>query len=143
MKQFDDLTEELIKNDIKPSVQRIKILEYMQNCHDHPTADQLYNALKQTVHSLSKATVYNTLTLFAEKGLVRVLTLENTENRYDIITANHGHFLCETCGRIADFEINIESFKTAALNAYKIHQKDVFFKGVCPECLSKSIKEGG
>jgi len=127
LKQFDNLTEELIKNDIKPSIQRIKILEYMLDCHEHPTADQLYNALKESVHSLSKATVYNTLAVFTEKGLVKVLTLENTESRYDIITVNHGHFLCEACGRISDFAIDIDSFKTNTLDDYRIDQKDVFF----------------
>ena len=136
MKQFDHLTEVLWEKDIKPSIQRIKILEYLQSCHEHPTTEQIYLALKDIVHSLSKATVYNTLAVFAEKGLVKVLTLENTENRYDIITANHGHFLCESCGSISDFAINIESFKTNTLDDYRINQKDVFFKGACPECLS-------
>ena len=136
MKHFDDLSEMLINKDIKPSIQRIKILEYMQGCHKHPTVEQIYNELKTKVHSLSKATIYNTLTLFVEKGLVRILTLENSENRFDILTGDHGHFVCESCGSITDFEIKMDHIHVEQLKACRIRQKDVFYKGICQSCLN-------
>ena len=135
MNSFDTLSKILSENDIKPSIQRIKILEYLIENRVHPTADNVYLYLKQKMNFVSKATVYNTLALFAEKGMVRVLTFENNENRYDINVLDHGHFICETCGNVEDFQINLEDVKTPELDQYNIFQKDVYFKGICPKCL--------
>ena len=137
MQRFDTLSEKLTDRNIKPSIQRLKILEYLLGCKAHPTVEQIYNELKTKVHSLSKATIYNTLTLFAEKGLVRVLTLENTENRYDILTHDHGHFVCETCGAITDIEVSMDRLKANQLDACQINQIDVFYRGICKRCLDK------
>lgn len=137
MDLFDQISKKLESHDITPSVQRIQVLAYLTESHSHPTADDVYQNLKNKMNSLSKATVYNTLALFAEKGIVRVLTLENNENRYDTIIHNHGHFICENCGDIFDFQINIDSFETNGINNCKISQKDVYFRGVCSKCLSK------
>ena len=137
MQRFDTLSEKLTDRNIKPSIQRLKILEYLLGCKAHPTVEQIYNELKTKVHSLSKATIYNTLTLFAEKGLVRVLTLENTENRYDILTHDHGHFVCETCGAITDIEVSMDRLQANQLDACQINQIDVFYRGICKRCLDK------
>jgi len=135
MNSFDTFSNILSENDIKPSIQRVKILEYLINDRIHPTAENVYLNLKKKMNFVSKATVYNTLALFAEKGLVRVLTFENNENRYDINVQDHGHFICETCGNVEDFQINLEDVKAPELDQYKIFQKDVYFKGICPKCL--------
>jgi Fur family peroxide stress response transcriptional regulator len=135
MNLFDNLSEELIRNNIKPSVQRIKILEYLLAFQNHPTADQIFHDLKKKVNSLSKATVYNTIALFAQKGLLKVLTLEDNEKRYDIETSSHGHFVCNSCKNIYDFDINIDSFTVDKLDDFKVTDKDVYFKGICHTCL--------
>ena len=135
MNSFNNLSEVLLKNNITPSVQRIKILEYLVTRKNHPTADQLYHDLKK-VHSLSKATVYNTLALLAEKGIVKVLTLENNENRYDIIMGDHGHFLCDVCKKVYDFSMDLDRLAAQGLDGFEITDKNVCFKGICPECLS-------
>jgi Fur family peroxide stress response transcriptional regulator len=137
MKLFNNLSGELAESGIKPSIQRVKILEYLIKERNHPTAEELFHDLEKDVNSLSKATVYNTLALFAKKGLVRVLTFENNENRYDVDTLDHGHFFCESCGAVADFKIDISDFKADALEKCKITQKDVYFRGVCAACLAK------
>lgn len=137
MKQFDDLAQLLIEKSIKPSIQRIKILQYMLSFKGHPTVEQIYHDLISKMHSLSKATIYNTLALFAEKGLVRILTLENNENRYDVLTFDHGHFVCESCGSITDFKINMDHIPVDQLCACHIRQRDVFYKGICQSCLKK------
>jgi len=136
MNLFDNLSEELVKNNVKPSVQRIKILEYLLTYKDHPTADQIFNELKKKIHSLSKATVYNTLSLFSDKGLLKVLTLEDNEKRYDITTSCHGHFICNSCKNIYDFAVNVDSLKIDKMDDFLIIDKDVCFKGLCPSCIS-------
>jgi Fur family transcriptional regulator, peroxide stress response regulator len=137
---FEDLSIELIDRDIRPSYQRLKILEYLLNNQHHPTVDQIFKDLQREIPTLSKATVYNTLKAFIEAQLVRVINVADNEHRYDIIMKKHGHFKCESCGAIFDFQINIDEFVTDALNHFQINAKDVYFKGICPGCLSNKNK---
>ena len=66
----------LEKCGIKPSLQRIAVVEYLMENRIHPTADDIYHALCILVPTLSKTTVYNTLKLFAYQGAVQVLTIK-------------------------------------------------------------------
>ncbi|QGU00231.1 Peroxide stress regulator [Candidatus Syntrophocurvum alkaliphilum] len=119
---------------IKPSYQRIKILEFLLNNRIHPNVDQIYKELVSELPTLSKTTVYNTLNLFIEKGLVQMLTIEENETRYDIDTSVHGHFKCNNCEEIYDFSV---SLSTDELKDFKIKEKYVYFKGVCKDCSTK------
>lgn len=141
MKQsFEDPLNELLKRNIRPSHQRIKVLEYLIKNHGHPTVDQIFNDLQVEIPTLSKSTVYNTLNSFIEAQFTRMITIEDNETRYDIILKNHGHFKCEACGAIYDFVINIDLFASDELKGFKINDKNVYFKGICPECLSNKNK---
>jgi len=91
--------------------------------------------LLKEIPSLSKTTVYNTLNSFVEAHLVRVITIEDNETRYDIVMENHGHFKCESCGGIYNFSVNIDSLEYDELNDFVISKRDVYFKGVCSKCL--------
>lgn len=135
---FEDLSKELKNKNIRLSHQRLKVLEYVANHRCHPTVEQIYNDLHKEIPTLSKTTVYNTLNTLIEAGLVKLITIEDNETRYDIITDNHGHFKCESCGAIYDFEINIDSFDSEDLNGFKINNKDVYFKGICSKCIEKT-----
>ena len=133
---FKDLSTELITKNIRPSFQRLKVLEYLINNPCHPTVDQIYKDLQSEIPTLSKTTIYNTLDLFQKADLVQVLTIEDNETRYDIITKTHGHFKCEKCGAISNFAVDIDSLIPEELTGFKVMNKNVYFKGVCPKCLS-------
>jgi len=133
---FKDLAAELKNRKVRPSYQRIKVLEYLNKNQCHPTVDQIFKDLKSEIPTLSKSTIYNTLNLFLRSGLIREINIEDNEIRYDIITKNHGHFKCENCGKIFNFSIDFNSFKTEELSGFKIIDKNVYFKGICPGCLS-------
>lgn len=132
--KYDDLLNELKLKKIRLSHQRLKVLEFLAKNYIHPTADQIYNGLHDEVPTLSKTTVYNTLNSLVETGLVRVINIEDNEARYDIVTENHGHFKCGKCGKIFDFDIDIDSFKSHGLTNFKIMDKNIYFKGICPQC---------
>ncbi len=138
--KYDDLLNELKKKKIRLSHQRLKVLEYLTQNYIHPTADQIYTGLHDEVPTLSKTTVYNTLNSLAEAGLVRVINIEDNETRYDIVVDNHGHFKCESCKKIFDFNIDIDSFDTHDLYGFKIADKNIYFKGICPQC-QKNLKK--
>lgn len=132
---FEDLLNKLKDKKIHLSHQRLKVLEYLVVNKCHPTVDQIYSNLHSEVPTLSKTTVYNTLNLLAEAGLVRVINIEDNENRFDIITGNHGHFKCESCKNIYDFNIDIDLFDSNDLQNFSINDKNVYFKGICPQCI--------
>jgi len=76
---------------------------------------------------------------------VRVINIEDNETRYDIVLENHGHFKCESCGSISNFSIDVDLLKSDDLQHFKIHDKNVYFKGICPGCLANisNKNEGG
>ncbi|MEA4846833.1 MAG: Fur family transcriptional regulator [Clostridiaceae bacterium] len=133
---FEDLKRKLKIRNINLSYQRLKVLEYLTQNQCHPTVDQIFIELQKHIPTLSKTTIYNTLRVLIDAGLVRVITIEDNETRYDIVTENHGHFKCESCGTIYDFSIDIDSLTSGDLNNFKIKDKNVYFKGICPRCLS-------
>lgn len=135
---FEDLKEELKIRHINLSHQRLKVLEYLIQNQYHPTVDQIFTELHQEISTLSKTTVYNTLRVLVEAGLVRAINIEDHETRYDINVENHGHFKCESCARIDDFRIDTDSLVFDDLNNFVIKEKNVNFKGICPRCLSMS-----
>lgn len=108
--KIEFLTNELQKKGIRPSYQRIKVLECLYRKDTHPTVDEIFRMLSPEIPSLSKATIYNTLHTFVEAGLVRVVSIDGTELRYDITLSNHGHFKCEMCGTIYNFQIDMDPF---------------------------------
>jgi Fe2+ or Zn2+ uptake regulation protein len=132
---FEELKKKLNLKKINLSHQRLKVLEYLTQNRCHPTVDHIFTELHKDIPTLSKTTVYNTLRALAEAGMVRVITIEDNETRYDIDVENHGHFKCESCGTIYDFSIDIEALVSKDLSNFKINDKNVYFKGVCPRCL--------
>ncbi len=132
---FDDPSTALISRKVRPSYQRIKVLEYLIKNQCHPTVDQIFQDLQGEIPTLSKSTIYNTLKLFAAAGLIRVITIEDNETRYDILTEDHGHFKCEKCGAIYNFAVDVDALATGDLTGFKVMEKNVYFKGICPKCL--------
>jgi len=132
--RFESLKEKLKNRNINLSYQRLKILEYLAENQCHPTVDQIFTDIQKNIPTLSKTTVYNTLKKLVEEGLVRVINIEDTETRYDINVEDHGHFKCENCGNIFDFSINMDSLISNELDDFKIYDRHVYFKGICPQC---------
>ncbi|MEA3505629.1 MAG: Fur family transcriptional regulator [Bacteroidota bacterium] len=127
----------LIDNGINPSYQRIKIMEYLLKNRTHPTIDTIYLDLKQIMPKLSKTTIYNTLQQFIEKGITQIINIENNETRYDVDTSTHGHFKCENCGIIYDFDFDVEKLAATGIDDFEIHQTHVYLKGICSNCKNK------
>jgi len=131
------LTHALQEKDIRPSYQRIRILECLHQKDAHPTVDAIYQALSPEIPTLSKATIYNTLHTFVQAGLARAVNIDENELRYDGTLTPHGHFKCEMCGIIYNFDLDIDSLSVSGLDQFQINEKNVSFKGICPECLSR------
>jgi len=132
-----NIIEVLKEYDIAPSMQRIKILEYLQNYKIHPTADMIYQALEDEIPTLSKTTVYNTLKTFTEKGILVALSLFENEVRYEYNTYPHIHFKCIKCNKIYDMDKSFDLYKDDIINGHKVIEHHVNLKGVCKECIKE------
>ena len=124
----------LVKHNIRPSVIRIMIYDFLKDNKSHPTVDEIYHGILPEAPTLSRTTVYNSVKLFSEKGLLKILPIDGVQIRYDADTAFHGHFYCENCKRVFDF--NLDSSTECGLDGFKIQQKEVFYSGCCDKCLN-------
>lgn len=127
----------LKKHSIKPSTIRIKMLKYLMENRIHPTVDEIYHALLKDIPTLSKTSVYNTLDIFLKNGIVSLVTIEEKETRYDIDTSLHGHFKCESCGEVYDFQVNAENLKEEGIEDFDVLDKKIYYSGICEKCKKK------
>lgn len=132
------LRDVLAGRGIKPTFQRLTVLAAVTENRSHMTIRGLHVLLVKKIPTLSKTTLYNTLELFAAKGLVRALTIDPGEARYDGIIAPHHHFSCSGCGRILDLEISCPTGRAGELHGHRIDEVHGYFKGVCRDCLAKA-----
>jgi len=97
-----DLIQKLVEHGIQPSAQRLAVAEYVLFTEDHPTADQVWGRVRETFPMLSRATVYNTLNLFVEKGLLQQLVLAEGSVVFDPKMEPHHHFVDQDTDEIHD-----------------------------------------
>jgi Fe2+ or Zn2+ uptake regulation protein len=124
-------------NCIKITPQRLEILKYLDEHHTHPTADNIYSALKAKNPSLSKTTVYNSLETLKKHKLIHSLTISASESHYDIRKCMHHHFLCSDCGEIIDIEMACPNVDKIVRGGHHVDEVHGYFKGVCKNCLKK------
>jgi len=133
------LRKTLKEKGISPSIQRLKVYEYLFSHRNHPSVDMIYDSIKDEIPTLSKTTVYNILKLFMKNDLVKSITIEGNELRFDAYTKPHAHFKCIKCGDIYDFEIDEEIYTKKEIEGNKILEHHIYFLGICKNCL-KNIK---
>ena len=136
LKESMNVYEYLLSYDIKPSVQRIAIMDYLLKHHTHPCIDEIYMALHDDIPTLSKTTVYNTLKLFVEHGAAKMLTIDERNACFDGDTSAHAHFQCKCCGRIFDMPMHISENEMNEMTdkGFSVEEIHSYYKGVCPEC---------
>jgi Fur family peroxide stress response transcriptional regulator len=133
---IDGIKDFLSDHSIKPSIQRVKIYQFLLNNKIHPTADEIYNRLNDELITLSKTTVYNTLHLFVDKGVVLPIHIEGNEVRYDADFSQHAHFKCYGCGMVYDLNLNLNTQVISELKNFEIKDIQVLMSGLCDKCVS-------
>ena len=131
----------LLQHDIKPSVQRLAIINYLYEHRTHPTADEIYAGLIDQIPTLSKTTVYNTLNLFYQQAAILSLTIDDKNVRFDIDTSDHAHFKCLNCGKVFDVPAVLDSVTAIDLeNGFIVAEKHLYLKGYCSSCNERPNK---
>ncbi|MBW2038323.1 MAG: transcriptional repressor [Deltaproteobacteria bacterium] len=122
------------------TIQRYAILEFLQGNKLHPTVEEIYQSLRGVYPAISRATVYNTLELFKQQGLIQEITIERDKVRYDYRIEPHHHFLCRRCGQVYDVEVKgCPIAERERVDGHKVEELRPYIIGICSECL----KEGG
>ncbi len=125
----------LMSYNIRPSLTRVMIFDYLRNNRTHPTADEIFSALHPKAPTLSKTTVYNTVKLLSSEGVIKMITIEEKQARFDACADNHGHFLCIDCGKVYDFDITFPEDNLP--EKFDVSTKDIYFTGKCSKCSKK------
>jgi Fe2+ or Zn2+ uptake regulation protein len=133
----------LVEYNIKPSVQRIAIMNYLLNHRTHPCADEVYSNLSKTMPTLSKTTVYSTLKLLAEHGAALMLTIDETNVCFDGDTSPHAHFLCKKCAKVYDLPMPTQIKEVMQMDSagHMITEVHYYYKGICNNCLKDLNKD--
>lgn len=115
---------------IQPSAQRVAVADYVLDTQEHPSAEQVWARVKERFPMLSRATVYNTLNLFVEKGLLRELVLAEGKVLFDPKLAPHHHFIDEDTQSVVDIPWDALQVKhVEALRGFDVREYQVVLRG--------------
>jgi Fe2+ or Zn2+ uptake regulation protein len=121
-----DVVSLLQDHGVQPSAQRVAVGEYVLSTDDHPSADDVWQKVRKSFPMISRATVYNTLHLFVEKGLLREFVLAEGKVVFDPNVQPHHHFIDEHTGVIYDVPwgalrvSNVEGLKGFGVREYQV-----------------------
>lgn len=128
---------------LKVTHQRTEIFSELARTDEHPDAETLYQRVHSRLPSVSRDTVYRTLTMLEEKGLLTRVGMPGS-SRYDANTDLHHHFVCLRCGLIKDFtssSMNDMSPPAEVRDWGNVEAIRVQIRGVCRECLDKQRED--
>jgi len=101
---MNNIVQMLVDRGISPTQQRVHIATVLLSKSQHLSADQVMHIVNRDSNVASKATVYNTLGLFARKGLVREVIIDPSKVFYDSNTSPHHHFYNVSSGELMDID---------------------------------------
>jgi Fe2+ or Zn2+ uptake regulation protein len=125
-----DETTILREHGINPSAQRVAVARYVLHTDEHPSADEVLSRVQDDFPHVSRATVYNTLHLFVEKGLLRQFAITEGRVIYDPKTDDHHHFIDDDTGEIHDVPWDaVEVARVGQLEDYEVREYQVVMHG--------------
>jgi Fur family peroxide stress response transcriptional regulator len=135
------IIETLRKKGYKATTQRIAICRFALHSRDHPTAQRIYEEVKKVHPTVSLATVYKTLQILTEHGLIQELDLPQSQARFDSYVGPHLNLVCVRCGNIQDFDDDaaqelVERVAAKAEFTRTGQRLDVY--GICKICRNRT-----
>ena len=117
--------------------QRQLILDTVKNCFFHPNATEVYDMVRQE-HSISLATVYNSLNYLSENGYIMRVAIAGEPDRFDGNILEHQHAICDECGKV--FDVEVHGIKEALQKDYGIDITSLSLNlhCICTDCTQKS-----
>ena len=118
-----------------------KILEIVTASSGHMTAEEIFDALRQTYPAVVLATVYNNLNRLGQEDLIRKVSVEGMPDRYDR-TLRHDHLVCKQCGRLLDIDLGDLTAQLEQKAGISILSYDLKLMYLCEDCRKKLSKKG-
>jgi Fur family peroxide stress response transcriptional regulator len=135
------IIEALRRKGYKATPQRIAICQFALHSRDHPSAQRIYNKVKEAYSTVSLATVYKTLQVLKELGLIQELNFSQSQTRFDCYMKPHINLVCLQCGNIKDLDsLTAQEIagRIAAAAKFTVTGQRLDLYGVCEKCKTKS-----
>ena len=128
------------KSGIKLTPQRLAILDYLEGNKNHPSADEIYKTVKKAFPTMSFATVYTTLEMLRQRGMLAELTIDPAKKRFDPNTERHHHLICSGCRKVVDIHgAFCLDLPAGVADGFEVTGNHIEFYGICPACGTKNI----
>ncbi|MBN2664093.1 MAG: transcriptional repressor [Bacteroidales bacterium] len=147
MEEIQKKIKEIFTNFIKEkklrkTPERFKILHEIYEHDSHFTIEELFLYMKSKNYRVSRATLYNTVELLLESGLIKKHQFNSKTYFYEkaLRSSQHDHLICESCGKIVEFcDPRIHEIKAdiGELYEFKINNHEIYFYGLCEDCVKK------
>ncbi len=138
--EIGKIAEKIKKAGLKITPQRVAILGELADNRDHPTADAVYQKIKQKLPNISFDTVNRTLINFAQNGVIKIAEGQGRAKRYDPILEPHHHFHCVKCNKIIDFtnkKYDRIKLPESITNKHQVLGQKIVLDGICQDCKNK------
>jgi len=136
----------LRQHGLQITAQRLAVLRAVSG-QPHGTADEVAEAVRAEIGTISRQAVYDALGVLAAKGLIRRIQPAGSPARYeDRVGDNHHHLICRICGRTVDIDCAVGAMpclNAADDSGYEIDEAEVVFWGRCPTCLAQPTPPAG
>ncbi len=136
--------QRLTEHGVRPSLQRVAIMDYLLHHFTHPTVDEVFQGLNKTIPTLSRTTVYNTLRMLSEHHAAQMITIDDHRVCYDGNVTPHVHFFCKRCGQVTDL-FNEQAPVVSGLmdiDGNIVDEAQLYYKGICAECMAREKRKG-
>ena len=136
--QGRDAARELREAGLKATPQRVAIVAALTGDQTHPTAQELYDRLRERFPGMAFATVYNTLSALMRVGRLSSLSLGGA-TRFDPNVAAHDHAICDRCGKVRDVpvvEVAEVQGRAEPVDGFTVQRVERIYRGTCAECRS-------
>ncbi len=128
----NEIVEFFRQHKFRATPQRVAVYKYLWENRTHPDVEEIYHSVVKDNPSFSKTTVYNSVEALAEYGLIIPVRIDSQRIHYDANPNFHGHFICNCCKKIFDFDIS--KIENKGIDNFNITQQDVYYSGLCPQC---------
>jgi len=138
--RMNGFQENLKDAGIKLTPQRLEIFREVAQSGEHPDAETVYNGVRKRLPTVSLDTVYRTLWLLLDLGLITTIGPPRERARFDSNLKPHHHFVCSKCGKTADFysdELDRLDIPDSVKELGIVEKTHVEIRGICSECAKK------
>jgi Fe2+ or Zn2+ uptake regulation protein len=141
---MENLIQQLRHRGIAVTPQRLAVMATLQNRHDHPTAEHIYQEVRRQLPAISFNTVYKALEILCQKGMAIKVNPLHEVARYDGTTTHHAHLICRQCHHIIDLDWQPAAFPSLTpeeLHGFKLDYPSMTFWGLCPQCQQRQSRQ--